>query len=170
MPLLYPRPLAIRFVRLSLANAFILSSLILSAPANAVSGENRGCMGRLSTESQCSGVPSVSIAPFRKANQSRYRGSPKQGAIKSKGSANIVSQSFQKISDNSGEWSGIVEGDGLVHLALQISEGGRVLTTKYIGNVTLSKHTSSFHFRSALPRTANWRWKILASVHPPAAS
>jgi hypothetical protein len=127
-------------------------------------------MGRLSTESRCSTAPSSSTGPFRKPNQAKYRGSPRQFGIKPNGSAIILSQSFQKISDSIGEWSGIVEGDGLVHLALQISENGQVLRTQYIGNVALSKHRSTFHFRSGIPRSANWRWKILASVRPSASS
>lgn len=75
----------------------------------------------------------------------------------------MEAQAFRRVSQDIGEWSGIVRGNGEIRLALQILERGKVTSTRWIGSVNLADHSTTFHFRSAIPSLPEWTWQIIAA-------
>ena len=124
-------------------------------------GTDIGCFGRLSNQTSCSAPRTAPIPPFRDPHKPRTVGTPTQHRLSPV--AQIDVQTFRKISQTFGEWSGIVRGSGEVYLALQILEQGQVVATRPIGSVTLANQPSTFQFRSSLPTSSNWTWRIVST-------
>lgn len=78
--------------------------------------------------------------------------------------ARVISQRFSRSPSPECSWHGVVEGNGDVHLQLQIIRNGRVETTRYMGYVTLYNRTSSFWFKTIPPPGSDWSWRIVATA------
>jgi hypothetical protein len=118
---------------------------------------------------QASGpLPPVSQDISGRSLYSWHRSTPvaeRAGAAKAKkndGYARVLDSKFRKLSPNQGEWSGIVEGNGEVHLELRIYRGEKLETSRYMGNVTLANKQTTFKFNSSLPKGRSWNWKVIA--------
>jgi len=146
--------------RISAGAAALALWLPLLVAASPQGGSDPGCFGRLSNQPSCNAPRPVSIPPFRGPHQPRTLGTPLPRRLPAV--AQIDVQSFRKVSSDVGEWSGIVRGAGEVHLVLQILEQGQVVSTRPIGSITLANQPSSFHFRSSLPTSPNWSWRIVS--------
>lgn len=81
-------------------------------------------------------------------------------------SARIVSQSFHALERNIGEWRGEIEGNGRVHLVLEILQGDRVALSTYMGNVKLLNKKTTFAFKTALPKLPKWNWRLATYATP----
>jgi hypothetical protein len=139
------------------ALALCIPLLVAASPQ---AGSEGGCFGRLSNQPSCNAPHAVSIPPFRGPQQPRTVGTASPRRLPAV--AQIDVQSFRKVSSDVGEWSGIVRGSGEIHLVLQILEQGQVVSIRPIGSITLANQPSSFHFRSSLPTSPNWSWRIVS--------
>gem|GEM_PF-2344851 len=66
-----------------------------------------------------------------------------------------------------GDWRGIVDGNGEVHLELQILRNGTEESRQFMGSVVLINQPSTFHFVGSLPSGNDWSWNVLARVKQP---
>jgi hypothetical protein len=81
--------------------------------------------------------------------------------------ARIVEKKFKQITDTDGQWKGIVEGHGKVHLRLEIEKNGRVDSRWNMGTVELRQGRKSwFVFRARVPQDSRWTWSIIAKARP----
>ncbi len=78
--------------------------------------------------------------------------------------AKVLSSNLKKVSAMDGVWGGRVEGNGTVHLELQIYRGGALESKRYMGHVPLKNKSTAFRFRSVMPNGPAWSWKIVASA------
>ena len=61
-----------------------------------------------------------------------------------------------------GVWKGLVEGNGMVHLFLEILRDDSVEERRFMGNVLLRDKSTTFAFVSPLPKGNNWSWRVAA--------
>jgi hypothetical protein len=83
--------------------------------------------------------------------------------------ARIVEKSFlgprspaSKAKVSTGVWKGLVEGNGMVHLFLEILRGEAIEERRFMGNVLLRGKSTTFAFVSPLPRGSDWTWRVSA--------
>ncbi len=76
--------------------------------------------------------------------------------------ARVLEQNFSRINSIDGLWSGRVEGNGLVHLELQILRNGTFESRRYMGGVNLVRKSTGFRFRSTVPKGEGWSWAVIA--------
>ena len=76
----------------------------------------------------------------------------------------ITEQSFAALPQQQGLWRGKVKGNGRVHLKLEIFKEGKVIMSRYMGNVFLINKSSTFAFKTTLPSENGWRWRIVTSA------
>ncbi len=143
-----------------------------------VYGDQRSCLkGSIS----CQGETRGSLAPFHKPYQSKTfnpfpanRSKPEnKQRLGNRTYSEIISRSFKRINHTTGEWSGIVQGSGVVSLYLKITEGEKKSKTnqkpshrRKLGEVTLRGKPSSFRARAPIPKSQNWNWEIESSATP----
>lgn len=87
---------------------------------------------------------------------------PRFSFDRSKLYARVISHSFQKLSPREGQWRGKIEGNGEVHLVLEWFDSDALVERSAMGSVTLKASSTSFGFRTALPRSPLWTWKLSA--------
>jgi len=119
-----------------------------------------GCFGR-GTSGSCSPDSSATKRTQRKDAQKNVSSKTKHPS--GPRYAKVVSSRFIPVSGNQGVWSGVVAGNGRVHLNLNILKGRVTHTRKYMGQVVLNNKTSTFKFKTALPDFPGWRWRIVAA-------
>ena len=73
----------------------------------------------------------------------------------------IKKQTYKRITNITGQWRGIVEGNGTLRLTLQILRNGDVESSRFMGEVALKNKSTSFNFVSAPPKGSDWTWHIL---------
>jgi hypothetical protein len=61
-----------------------------------------------------------------------------------------------------GTWKGLVEGNGMIHLFLEILRGEAVEERRFMGNVLLHGKSTTFAFVSPLPQGKDWTWRVSA--------
>ncbi|NDC39177.1 MAG: hypothetical protein EBZ48_14210, partial [Proteobacteria bacterium] len=98
----------------------------------------------------------------------RTVGTPHASIAGSNQTTHIETQTFRRISVETGEWGGIVNGNGQIRLGLQILQGGQVTSTRWMGEVELANKPTSFHFISSIPSTSDWTWRIITVAVPSA--
>ena len=86
--------------------------------------------------------------------------------------ARIAKQEFRKLplrrstrlegQSLEGQWRGIVEGNGLVHMELRIERAGQVESTWYLGSVRLDRTSTFFSFKAPIPTDSDWTWDLVA--------
>lgn len=76
--------------------------------------------------------------------------------------AKIVKQTFKTFKNSQGLWKGIVEGNGRVHLRLEIFRDGNIESSRSMGSIFLNNKSTWFSFKSMLPAGQDWRWNISA--------
>lgn len=77
--------------------------------------------------------------------------------------AAVTTQTYRR-DGGLGWWRGTVEGNGRVHLHLQIFRRGVIESTRYMGNVTLAGKSTWFSFKGPLPDGHDWSWLVVASA------
>lgn len=81
--------------------------------------------------------------------------------------ARVVEKGFKQLSDTDGQWKGIVEGHGKVHLSLEIAKDGKLDSRWNMGAVELRQGRRSwFVFRANVPQDSRWTWSIIAKARP----
>lgn len=76
--------------------------------------------------------------------------------------ARVISSEFSELPKHEGIWRGAVAGNGTVHLRLFIKKNGVVQSSRYMGNIDLDDHSTTFAFRSVTPKGKDWSWDIVA--------
>ncbi|MCO6432260.1 MAG: hypothetical protein J5J00_15510 [Deltaproteobacteria bacterium] len=78
--------------------------------------------------------------------------------------AKIVKASYKRLSSVSGQWRGIVEGNGNIKLTLHIIRNGAIESTRFMGQIALRNKKTSFNFVSAPPAGKGWTYTIIAAA------
>lgn len=76
--------------------------------------------------------------------------------------AKITKHSYKRLSKVSGQWRGIVEGNGTIRLTLHILRNGEIESSRFMGEVALRNKKTSFNFISSPPQGTGWSYKIIA--------
>ena len=76
--------------------------------------------------------------------------------------ARVLTKTFKIANKSEGLWRGTIEGNGLVHLKLQIIRNGAIESARYMGSVFLPNKSTWFSFKSSLPKGLDWSWDISA--------
>lgn len=76
--------------------------------------------------------------------------------------ARVLKNTFKSVNRTEGLWKGVIEGNGMVHLRLNIIRDGQVKDSRYMGRVFLANKSTWFAFKSTLPKERDWTWNIEA--------
>lgn len=104
-------------------------------------------------------------------------GTDSRGSASRLSSPSVSGELYAKVLENSflgpgarapkakittGTWKGLVEGNGMVHLFLEILRGEAVEERRFMGNVLLHGKATTFAFVSPLPHGKDWTWRVSA--------
>jgi hypothetical protein len=76
--------------------------------------------------------------------------------------AKISAATLKRLDAKYALWRGRVAGDGLTHLELHLSRQGNLVEKRYMGSVYLKNKSTTFQFKSYLPKGEKLEWKIIA--------
>ena len=78
--------------------------------------------------------------------------------------AKINKASLKTLNEKEGLWTGEIEGNGEIHMALEVTHTSNQTEKLPMGIVNLRNTSSGFSYRSSLPQGAGWSWQILATA------
>lgn len=141
-----------------LAVAFAIVSLLY--PSLPVEAQQYHCDGRIQHR------PCGQKLHSYKRNVTAGTKSSKSGYAKKKKDpdayARVLEHRFKTVSKSEGLWKGVIEGNGMVHLRLNIIKSGQVTDSRYMGRVYLDNKSTWFAFKSPIPKDQDWSWNIQA--------
>ncbi|MBN8548834.1 MAG: hypothetical protein J0M12_05930 [Deltaproteobacteria bacterium] len=108
----------------------------------------------------------TAAAPSLRTDVPRYDVSPRAFSKNTGAYAEVLNQSMSPIGASTAQWRGSLRGNGSIRLQLLWYRDGVLSMTRSMGVVKLVHKTTSFAFRTSVPRGPGWSWKVAALASP----